>query len=157
MSKAFVPIALLPMVLVGCSGSDQRTPISSGQTQSHADADADADAEAGAVAVASDEKATDEKDKDDVSFGIPNDFSGRLTEEQKHRVPKSLQDAFYIESVRTISSAALEKETKVKDIVAEESRSGKRYVALRDFRHVAFSDDLSGHMIVIERYQVVDK
>ena len=143
MSKAFVPMALLPMLFVGCLNSDEGLPISSSRPQSHA--------------VASDETATDEKGKENISFGIPNDFSGRLTNEQERSVPEALQGAFYIESVQTISSAALEKETKVKDVVGEESRGGKKYVALRDFRHVAFSDEVSGHMIVIERYQIVDE
>lgn len=44
---------------------------------------------------------------------------------------------------------------KHKTLVAEETHDGKRYVALKDLRHVTFSEAVSGHMIVIERHLVI--
>lgn len=91
------------------------------------------------------------------SFGIPNEFSGRLSDEQERLVPKALRGAFIVESLRTILETDLEKALRYKTLVAEESCEGKRYVALQDFRCVHFSDDVSGQMIVIERYVVEAK
>ena len=53
-------------------------------------------------------------------------------------------------------TADLAKELKVKTQVAEETRDGMRYVALKDSSDVCNSrTKLSGQMIVIERYQVI--
>jgi hypothetical protein len=87
-------------------------------------------------------------------FGIVNSFSGTLSDEQERMVPEGLRDAFMIESLRQIKATDLAKKLKVRTQVAEETRENKRYVALRDYRCVHFSAELSGQMIVIERYVV---
>ncbi len=99
----------------------------------------------------------DEPLADDVvgkCFGIANTFSGKLSEEQERMVPEALRGAFTIESLQKITASDLAKELEFKTQVVEETREGKRYVALKDFRHVVFSDEVSGMMIVIERYLV---
>ena len=139
----FVSSVLWPIVLLGCLGcsdTSRQTPVS-------------AEPQPNAVVSGSES----DRPQAGESFGIPNDFSGKLTEEQERHVPDALQGAFSIESLRTISTAELAKVSPLKDIVAEETRDGLKYVAIRDYRHVMFSNDVSGHMIVIERYQVVDK
>jgi len=88
-------------------------------------------------------------------FGIASDFSGKLTKEDEEAAPETLHGAFYIESVKQITATELEKELEFKTLVAEEEHDGNRYVALKDFRHVEFSNEVSGQMIVIERYLVV--
>lgn len=93
----------------------------------------------------------------DTSFGIANTFSGKLSEEQERTVPQALRGAFVVESLREITPAELARELESKTQVAEETRDGRRYVALQDFRCVQFSDDVSGQMIVIERYVVLSK
>lgn len=90
-----------------------------------------------------------------LSFGIANSFSGKLSPEEDRKVPKTLRGAFYIESLRETSSADLAKEREFKTQVAEERRDGVRYVALEDFRHVQFSDVVSGMMTVIEPYRII--
>ena len=89
------------------------------------------------------------------SFAIANTFSGKLSEEQERTVPEALRGAFTIESLQAITATDLAKELQAKNLVAEETHDGKRYVALQDFRCVQFSDDVSGQMIVIERYLVI--
>ena len=91
----------------------------------------------------------------DTSFGIANTFSGNLSKGQERTVPESLRGAFMIESLRTITAAALAEKLQFRILVAEEVRDGVRHVALKDLRCVQFSDDVSGQMIVIERYRVV--
>jgi hypothetical protein len=90
-------------------------------------------------------------------FGIPCDFSGKLSAEQEKCVPPELRGAFHVESVRNISAIELAGELKRKEKLAEESRDGSRYVALRDYRCVTFPNGVSGMMIVVERYRVEDK
>jgi len=94
---------------------------------------------------------------DATSFGIANTFSGKLSEEQERTVPQALRGAFVVESLREITPTELARELESKTQVAEETRDGRRYVALQDFRCVQFSDDVSGQMIVIERYVVLSK
>lgn len=64
------------------------------------------------------------------AFGIADDFSGKLTEEQEKTVPEPLRGTFYIESVKRITTSELEKELEFKTLVAEEKRDGSRLVAL---------------------------
>lgn len=90
-------------------------------------------------------------------FGIPCAFSGKLTPEQEKGVPSELYGAFSIESVRDISEAGLQQILKNKEKVAEETHNGVKYIAVKAFRCVQFSKQVSGMMIVIERYRIVDK
>jgi hypothetical protein len=71
-------------------------------------------------------------------------------------VPKKLCNAFHIESVQDISLSGLAEELKHKEKLAEETRDGTKYVALRDYRCVDFDNGASGMMIVIERYRIKD-
>lgn len=89
------------------------------------------------------------------SFGIADDFSGKLTEEQEKSIPKPLRGAYYVETLQRATKAELESKMKSKELVAEETRGGNRVVAIKDYRHVQFSAELSGQMIVIERYLVI--
>ena len=89
-----------------------------------------------------------------LAFGIDDDFSGKLTSEQESSIPKTLRGAYYIETLRRITKRELEQALKSKELVAEETRDGKRVVAIKDYRHVQFSENLSGQMVVIERYVV---
>jgi hypothetical protein len=100
--------------------------------------------------------ASDDK-KTNSCFGISCDFSGRLTPEQERNVPPALHNAFYIKSVRDISETNLRQLLTKKKQMAEETRDGVRYVAIKDYRCVDFGKGTSGMMIVIERYRVVDK
>ena len=93
----------------------------------------------------------------DKCFGISNDFSGRLSDEQERSAPDELRGAFYVESVRKVTGAELSERTKGKTKLAEESRDGTRYVAVRDYRCVGFPNGASGMMIVIERYCVINE
>ncbi|MCX7044491.1 MAG: hypothetical protein NTX50_03255 [Candidatus Sumerlaeota bacterium] len=88
-------------------------------------------------------------------FGIPCDFSGKLTEEQEKNVPDKLRGAFHVESVSEISREELDMKLKSNEKLAEETHNGVTYVALKDFRSVHFSSGISGMMIVIERYKLV--
>ncbi len=94
-----------------------------------------------------------------IVVGDPLDLPVSLAkvqdEEQEQLVPEALRGAFTIESLRPITTTDLAKELEFKTQVAEEMRDAKRYVALKDFRHVQFSDKLSGQMIVIERCVVI--
>jgi len=90
-------------------------------------------------------------------FGIPCDFSGKLKPEQEKGVPSELCGAFYIEFVRDISETNLQQILKNKEKVAEETHNGVKYIAVKAFRCVQFSKQVSGMMIVIERYRIVDK
>lgn len=90
------------------------------------------------------------------SFGLVNAFSGKLSAEQKRLVPEKLRNAFLIESLQEITASSLAKELEHKTPLAEETRDGERYVALKDYRHVQVSDDVSGQLIIIERYLVTD-
>jgi len=90
-------------------------------------------------------------------FGIPCDFAGKLKPDQETGVPSELCGAFYIESVRDISETDMQKVLKDKKKVAEETRNGVKYIAVKDYRCVQFSKQVSGMMIVIKRYRVVDK
>jgi len=101
--------------------------------------------------VASDSRSTNS------CFGIPCDFGGKLTPEQEKGVPSELCGAFSICSVRNISEADIQQILTRKQKAAEETRGGVKYVAVRDYRCVQFSKQVSGMMIVIERYRVVDK
>jgi hypothetical protein len=94
-------------------------------------------------------------ENDALSFGIPNTFSGKLSEDQERIVPKALHGAFRIEWLREIKATDLAKELQFKTQVAEETHDGKRYVALKGFRCVQSSEEVSGQMIVIERYHVI--
>jgi hypothetical protein len=89
------------------------------------------------------------------TFGIADDFSGKLTEEQEKTVPKPLRGAYYVETLQRATKAELESKLKSRELVAEETREGNRVVAIKDYRHVEFSAELSGQMIVIERYLVI--
>ena len=86
---------------------------------------------------------------------IANEFSGKLSQDQERIVPEALRGAFTVESLRRITAPELAKELEFKTLVAEESLEGERYVAIKDYRHVEFSPEVSGQMIVIERYVVV--
>ncbi len=90
-----------------------------------------------------------------LAFGIADDFSGKLTEEQEKAVPEPLRGAFYIGSLTRITTSELEEKLKFATLIAEERRDGSRLVALQEFRHVIFSDEVSGQMIVIERYLLI--
>jgi hypothetical protein len=90
-------------------------------------------------------------------FGIGNDFSGKLSDEQERRVPEEIRGAFYVESVCEVTAAGLPARTKGKTTLAEESHDGARYVAVRDYRCVGFANGASGWMIVIGRYCVIDR
>jgi len=87
-------------------------------------------------------------------FGIPCNFSGRLSEDQEHNVPEQLRGAFYIESVQDITNSTLADKVKSQEKLAEETRDGQTYVAIRDYRCVEFGNGVSGQMIVIERYRI---
>ena len=89
-----------------------------------------------------------------ISFGLPNAFSGRLTEERRSAAAGAIRNAYYVEAVRDITSADLERAAQGKDLVAEETRDGVRYVALRGTRCVHFDNGVSGQMFVIERYRI---
>jgi formylglycine-generating enzyme required for sulfatase activity len=89
-------------------------------------------------------------------FGIPCAFSGKLTPEQEKGVPSELCGAFRIFSVRDVSEADLQQILKNKEKVAEETHNGVKYIAVKAFRSVHFSKQVSGMMIVIERYRIVD-
>ena len=90
-------------------------------------------------------------------FGIPNDFSGKLPPEREQHIPKPLRGAFYIESVHDITTDELAERLRVNSQLAEEVRDGNTYVAVEDFRDVEFGNGVSGMMIVIERYRIVDR
>lgn len=97
-------------------------------------------------------------ERHDSSFGIPNDFSGKLSKEQERDVPESLHGVFSIEATQDISADELAeklKSTQPIEQIAEETHDGTRYVALKTFRCVQFAEDVSGQMIVIQRYRVV--
>lgn len=91
-----------------------------------------------------------------VCFGIPCEFSGKLSDEQEKNVPSVLHGAFYIESVRNVTSTELAKELEHKEKLAEETHNGSQYVALKDYRCVDFGGQ-SGMMIAVERYKVTNK
>ena len=91
------------------------------------------------------------------SFGLPNAYSGELTdlsEETLEQVHVGIRKAYMVESVKLITTAELKSKLEDKEQVAEEIQDGKRFVALMDHRHVQFSDEVSGLMIIIERYLV---
>jgi hypothetical protein len=90
-------------------------------------------------------------------FGIPCDFSGKLKPEQERGVPLEIRGAFYVEFVRDISKTDVQKVLKDKEKVAEETRNGVKYIAVKGYRCVQFSKQVSGMMIVIERYRIADK
>jgi len=89
-----------------------------------------------------------------IRFGLPNEFSGRLTEEHRSAAAEAIRDAYYVESVQDITSAELERVAQGTDLVAEETRDGVWYVALRDIRCIHFDNGVSGQMFVIERYRI---
>jgi hypothetical protein len=90
-------------------------------------------------------------------FGIRNDFSGRLSQEQESRIPDSLRGASCVESVCNVTAAELTEMIKGKTKLAVETRGRSNYVAVRDFRCVHFGKGTSGMMLVVERYCVIDK
>lgn len=90
-------------------------------------------------------------------FGIPCEFSGKLTAEQERSIPSGLRGAFYVESLRPINKGTLAQELKHKEKLAEEVRDGATYVALKDYRCVEFGSGVSGMMIVVERYRIEDR
>ena len=137
-----VLVILSSVILMGCEGESAPEPIDNSVQSSSASNRTDDHESSGGI-------------PSDRVFGIANDFSGKLNEEEEKAVPEPLRGAFYIESLRQITKAELEKELRWKTLVAEEKHDGNRYVALKDFRHVQFSDDVSGQMIVIERYCVI--
>jgi len=94
--------------------------------------------------------------QDNISqcFGIPCNFSGRLSEDQERNVPQQLRGAFYVESVQDITKSTLAEKVKSQTKLAEEARDGQTYVAIRDYRCVDFGKGVSGQMIVIERYRI---
>src|SRR3990172_5509047 len=78
----FVSSVLWPVVLLGCLGcsdTSRQTPVS-------------AEPQPNAVVSGSES----DRPQAGESFGIPNDFSGKLTEEQERHVPDALQGAFSI-------------------------------------------------------------
>lgn len=92
----------------------------------------------------------------DSSFGIANDFSGHLTEQQEQQATPALRGAYYVESVRDIRSEELRQLKQNKEQISAETVWGHKFVALRDYRCVAFPGGVTGQMIVVERYHVVD-
>ena len=130
------------MVLMGCEGESASEPT-------------EGSAQTPIASRRADDRESSSTGPSSRVFGIANDFSGKLNEEEEKAVPEPLRGAFYIESLRQVTTAELEKELKSKTLVAEENHDGNRCVALKDFRHVQFSDDVSGQMIVIERYWVI--
>jgi hypothetical protein len=133
-----VAVALLAL---GCGSERPSEPTTKGTNQS-----ADTRLEEFDAGLAGESSAS--------SFGVADSFSGKLSAEQDRMVPEALRGAFSIESLQRITATDLAKVLQFKTQVAEETHEGKRFVALKDFRHVQFSDDVSGQMIVIERYVV---
>jgi hypothetical protein len=137
----YLLLVAVAFLALGCTAEPPHERANAGANQSHDSRVVDGD----------------EPLADDVvgkCFGIANTFSGKLSEEQERMVPEALRGAFTIESLQKITASDLAKELEFKTQVAEETHEGKRYVALKDFRHVVFSDEVSGMMIVIERYLV---
>src|SRR4051794_10071483 len=139
--RTAIPITIT-LTLMGCGGETAPEPANKGVLPFASPNLDQEERSTGAVSTAE-------------SFGIANDFSGKLSEEQEKAIPESLRGAFSIESLKRITTANLAKELQFKEQVAEEFHDGKRYVALKGFRHVQFSDEVSGHMIVIEGYVIV--
>ena len=90
-----------------------------------------------------------------MSFGLPNSFSGRLSAEQESLVPEDLRNVFHVESVREAPASVMHKSRVEGTLVAEETRNGHHFIAVRVTHCVHFSDSLSGMMIVIERYRII--
>jgi hypothetical protein len=130
------------LVLIGCA-HERRSNSAPDQTQSPGNSDR------------ADENQTVDAGPGSLAFGIADDFSGKLTEEQEKAVPEPLRGAFYIGSLTRITTSELEEKLKFATLIAEERRDGRRLVALQEFRHVIFSDEVSGQMIVIERYLLI--
>jgi len=91
-----------------------------------------------------------------MCFGIPNDFSGHLNEAQEQELPAAVRGAYYVESVREISAADLAQMKQGKQEFAEERVRACKFVAVRGYRCVSFPGGMTGQMIVVERYRVVD-
>ena len=134
-------LAAVTVVAIGCNGEAPRERTNAESTQTSATRTVGVDPNVASKQVGE-------------SFGLANTFSGKPSEEQERTLPDALRGAFSIESLRRITSDELAAQLKNKTCVAEEVKDGKRYVALKDFRHVQFSDNVSGQMIVIERYVV---
>lgn len=90
------------------------------------------------------------------SFGVSNSYDGQLTGRFEDRVPQPMQNAFWIEPVRDVTTSELNEITKKKQFVAEEVNNGQLYVATRDLRVVQIDTFSTGLLVYIERYRVVD-
>lgn len=90
------------------------------------------------------------------SFGISNNFYGRLTENQESKISQAMHEAYCIEPVRNISRSELKKIAQKKEFIAEELNNGEHYVAMKDLRIVQFDTFAAGLMVYVERYRIVD-
>lgn len=89
-------------------------------------------------------------------FGLSNSFYGHPNHYQRRNLPQAMRGAYRIEQVKNISIIDLKEMLKKKQLVAEEFKKGERYVAMRDSRIVQFDTFVSGLVIIIERYRIVD-
>lgn len=89
-------------------------------------------------------------------FGLSNSFYGQPNHYQRRNIPQAIKGAYRIEPVRNISMDELKEMLKKKQLVAEEFKKGRHYVAMRDSRIVQFDTFVAGLVIVIERYRIVD-
>jgi len=67
-----------------------------------------------------------------------------------------MRGAYRIEPVKNISMMDLKEMLRKKQLVAEKFKKGERYVAMRDSRIVQFDTFVSGLVVVIERYHILD-
>lgn len=88
------------------------------------------------------------------TFGIPNSYSGELTDELATRVPDELRNAGWIEVLRPITATELAKVIEFNEQVAEEVRGGNRFVAVKSLMSVVVPGVGSGLTTVIRRYVV---
>ncbi len=89
-------------------------------------------------------------------FGLSNSFYGRPNHYQQRNLPQAMRGAYCIEPVKNITMTDLKEMLKKKQLVAEEFQKGERYVAMRDSRIVQFDTFVSGLVIIIERYHILD-
>ncbi len=89
-------------------------------------------------------------------FGLSNSFYGRPNRYQCRNLPQAMRGAYRIEPVKNISMMDLKEMLRKKQLVAEEFKKGERYVAMRDSRIVQFDTFVSGLVVVIERYHILD-
>ena len=95
------------------------------------------------------------KPKSAACFGIPCDFSGKLSKEDEQKASLALRNAWRVESVQDITPNDLAAKLKNQKELARETSSGETFVAIRDVRWVHADNNVSGQMIVIERYRVI--